>query len=60
MNQAILIQRYQDHRTSHVLHLLLSFVTLGFWIPVWALVALSNAMERRNIRKQIERNDSAR
>lgn len=23
--------------TSHVLHLLLSLITVGFWIPVWFL-----------------------
>lgn len=25
---------------SHVLHLLLSLITLGLWIPIWILVAL--------------------
>lgn len=25
---------------NHVLHLLLSVVTVGFWIPIWLLVAL--------------------
>lgn len=29
--------------TSHVLHLLLSVITVGLWIPVWILVALSNS-----------------
>jgi hypothetical protein len=55
MNQTILIQQYQDYRTSHVLHLLLSLVTVGLWLPVWVLVALSNRLARRSIRKQIER-----
>ena len=59
MNQTILIQQYQDYRTSHVLHLLLSLVSIGLWIPVWALVSLSNGIERRRIRKLIERNDAA-
>lgn len=26
--------------TNHVLHLLLSLVTLGIWIPVWICVAI--------------------
>ena len=26
--------------TSHILHLLLSVITVGFWIPIWILVAL--------------------
>lgn len=25
---------------NHVLHLLLSFFTVGFWLPVWALICL--------------------
>lgn len=25
---------------NHILHLLLSVVTVGFWIPVWLLVTL--------------------
>lgn len=28
---------------SHVLHLLLSLVTLGFWIPIWFLCSISVA-----------------
>lgn len=28
--------------TSHVLHLLLSLITVGVWLPVWLLVAQSN------------------
>lgn len=28
-------------QTSHILHLILSIVTVGLWIPVWLLVALS-------------------
>ena len=26
--------------TNHVLHLILSIITLGFWIPVWICVSL--------------------
>lgn len=32
-------------RTSHVLHVLLAIVTMGFWIPVWILVHLSNSTQ---------------
>lgn len=31
--------------TSHVLHLLLSLITLGLWIPVWILVGVSNGSQ---------------
>jgi len=32
-------------RTSHVLHLLLSLITVGFWIPFWFLIAISNSSQ---------------
>lgn len=32
--------------TSHVFNLLASIVTFGLWIPVWAIVALSNNSQR--------------
>lgn len=31
---------------SHILHLLLSLVTLGLWLVVWALVAMGPGEER--------------
>lgn len=31
--------------TSHVLHLILALITLGLWIPVWLLVAVSNSTQ---------------
>ena len=35
----------QEDRCNHILHLLLSVFTIGFWIPVWILVALSSGSE---------------
>jgi hypothetical protein len=29
-------------RPNHILHLLLSVVTLGLWLPVWALLAVTS------------------
>jgi len=34
-------------RTNHVLHLLLSLVTGGLWLPVWLLVTMGH--KARNI-----------
>jgi len=34
-------------RTSHILHLLLSVITLGVWLLVWYFVALSTVPEGR-------------
>lgn len=32
--------------TSHVLHLLLSLLTLGLWILIWIIVGISNSQEK--------------
>jgi hypothetical protein len=33
-------------RPNHILHLLLSIVTMGLWLPVWLIVALSTKETR--------------
>ena len=39
--------------TSHVLHLILSLITVGFWVPVWIIVALSNSIENARIDRKV-------
>ncbi len=41
-------------RTSHVLHLILSILTLGFWAFIWLIVALSNSLENWKINRKID------
>lgn len=53
MNTAKLLAKRADYRTSHILHLLLSVVTAGLWLPVWVLVAVSNGMERGKIDREL-------
>ena len=48
-----LVSRRDDYKTSHVLHLLLSVFTLGIWVPVWVIVTLSNAIERKKIDREL-------
>ena len=57
MNTAALIAKRSDHKTSHILHLFLCIPTVGFWIPVWILVALSNAIERGKIDRRLSQQD---
>lgn len=33
--------------TSHVFHLLMSIITVGFWVVIWVLVALSNGSQKQ-------------
>jgi hypothetical protein len=53
MNEAQLIAKRSDHKTAHILHLFLSVITMGFWVPVWIIVAVSHANERGKIDKKL-------
>ena len=41
--------KLQNQTTNNVLHLILSLLTIGLWLPIWALVGISNSIERRRI-----------
>ena len=45
----------EQKKVSHVLHLLLSIISCGFWVPVWMLICLSVSLENRGIRKRNEK-----
>lgn len=36
-------QRVRFYKTSHGFHLIMSVVTLGLWLPVWAIMAIANS-----------------
>lgn len=44
-------------RTSHLLHLVLSILTVGLWIIIWLIVALSNNMENSAIDRKIQKGE---
>lgn len=44
-----------DAFPNHVLHLLLSLITFGTWLPVWLLVSYSSLQERRRAERILER-----
>jgi len=52
-NKDKLLLKHQDRKTSHILHLLLSVITAGLWIPVWLLVGINNSIERGRIERKI-------
>jgi len=39
----------KEKKTNHILHLLLTVITVGFWIPVWIYVSYSTAQYNANI-----------
>lgn len=56
MNPDFMILQLQQRKkkTSHVLHLLLSVLTGGFWLIVWALCSIANASQNSKIDREIE------
>ena len=56
MNPDMMILQLQQRKkkTSHVLHLLLSVLTGGVWLIVWALCSIANASQNSKIDKEIE------
>ena len=54
-DQQLLLAKYNNYKTNHVLHLILSVLTVGFWIPIWALCGLSNANERKKIEQKLRK-----
>jgi len=50
LQREVLLANLKDkHKTNHILHLLLSILTLGLWVPVWVFVAINNLAERKKI-----------
>jgi hypothetical protein len=45
----------QKPKTSHILHLLLSVVTGGIWLPIWLIVAMVNQQKCTNIDRKIKK-----
>lgn len=45
--QPAAVMTYKDpFETNHILHLLLSLVTFGLWLPVWIIIAIRNGEAR--------------
>ena len=59
MNKLALENRLANQNTNNVLHLILSIITIGFWIPVWILVAVNNAIERKRIISKLDKLEDA-
>jgi hypothetical protein len=55
MNIHLLLADRKRYETNHILHLLLSLITVGTWIIPWIIVSSSNAIERGGINRKIEK-----
>lgn len=52
-DQEVAVMLSRKKKTSHLLHLFLSVITLGLWVFVWVVVAISNNVENSGIEKRI-------
>lgn len=51
--QALLhLTELAQHKTNHVLHLLLSLITLGWWVIVWLIAYASTTSDRNKIHRK--------
>ena len=55
LNQDITDLESKKKTTNHILHLLLSLVSVGFWLPLWLLVVVSNSWENSSIDNKIKK-----
>lgn len=54
---AVLLSKKKS--TSHLLHLILSILTVGVWVLVWVVVAISNSMENSRLERKIMKGKKA-
>ncbi|MFN7243942.1 MAG: hypothetical protein ACK4M5_11945 [Dietzia cercidiphylli] len=43
MQQTVFVANGGGRRVNHVLHLILTILTFGLWLPVWAVLAIANS-----------------
>jgi hypothetical protein len=39
----------KGHRPNHILHLILSIITLGIWVPVWICITIFGGEKRKTV-----------
>lgn len=54
-NQAAILLEMRKHKTSHILHLILSIITCGAWVFIWLLCGLSNGIENAKLDRKINK-----
>ena len=54
MNEQIFVLNSQKKTTNHILHLILTFLTFGFWLIVWICIAMSNSNYNSRIQSEIK------
>ena len=55
MNNAAILLEMRKVKTSHLLHLILTVCTFGFWLIVWLLCAAHTSHVNYHLDKKIEK-----
>lgn len=45
----------QEQKVSHLLHLILSLCTFGFWVVIWLIITVSASVERNRLKRKIKK-----
>ena len=55
MNDIATQERLNSQRTNHVLHLILSVLTVGIWIPFLIIITFRHSIERSRILSKVSK-----
>jgi len=53
MNEKLFVLTSQKKSTNHILHLIMTVLTCGFWLLVWGITMRSNDAHNRKLDRQI-------
>ena len=48
-------RQYADEKTSHLIHLALSVVTVGWWIPVWLIAVIMTISTKSKLENNMKK-----
>ena len=56
MNNTQIQMKMHDQKVSHLLHLILAIISMGFWVPVWIIITVSSNLEKRRLMGKLKGN----
>jgi hypothetical protein len=59
-DQEVAVMLTRKKKTSHLLYLVLSLFTVGLWVVIWVLVAVSNSIDGAGIDRKIAKGKKLR
>lgn len=53
MSNDYYLHKINDSKTNHLLHLVLSILTGGLWLPVWFILSILNSLKRSHYERKL-------